>query len=446
MTKQEKTALVSSAVNLILTVTKFVLAALCHSIALLAEAWHSLSDIISSFLVFLGIRADRLKKEEIEHRTERKPLLGDFKMSSDEEDLSEKVPVRKAFHEAGIENKMAVGIGVFLIYISYNIFRKIIHPEPIAIERALAGAAIVSVLAFLSYLLYKFEVHIGEKSNSPGLIADGYHSKVDMLGSILVVIALLSDRLGITLDKPAAAVICLVIFIHGFHVLITALKSYTQGAEDALLSGNAATEDILVHFLKERAPRLAERFYICLGRIFRVDATCSSGKRQLLIRGFLTVTAIYLSSGFYILSPSEKSVVERFGRPLQKSHSLGPGLHYYIPWPVDKLKRVDTETIRSVTVGYELKEEEPVILWTNVHYAKELSFLTGENSFIDMHMKVHYKIKNLYDYLYNAREPDRILTEFTYSSVREIINISPFVPIFTIERADFEDTIIMSVQ
>ncbi len=445
MTKQEKTALISSAVNFVLTVTKFTLAAFCHSIALLAEAWHSLSDIISSFLVFLGIRADRLKKKEIEHRKERKSLLGDFKMSPEEETKEEK-PARKTFHEAGIEGKMAIGIGIFLIYISYNIFRKIIHPTPISIEQAVPGAAIIALLAFFSYLLYKFEVHIGEESNSPGLIADGYHSKVDMLGSSLVAIALLSDKLGIALDKPAAAVICLVIFIHGVHVLITAIKSYVRGAEEALLSGEAATEDILVHFFKEKAPHLAEKVYTILSRIFHIDITQSRGKRQIAMRGLLTIIVVYLLSGFYILNPSETAIVERFGRPLQRKELLTPGLHYYIPWPIDKLKRVDTKSIRSVTVGYELKKEEDVILWTNVHYTEELSFLTGENSFIDMHMKVHYEIDNLYDYLYNTREPDKILTELTYSSVREIISISPFFPIITVERENFEEIIKKSVQ
>jgi hypothetical protein len=56
----EHAALVAIGTNLILTIFKFLLASLTRSLALLAEAFHSFSDIGSSFMVFLVLRAERV--------------------------------------------------------------------------------------------------------------------------------------------------------------------------------------------------------------------------------------------------------------------------------------------------------------------------------------------------------------------------------------------------
>ncbi len=62
MTKQEKAALVSVATNSVLTLVKFILASVTASVALLAEAYHSLADI-SKARELLGYRA-RVEIEE----------------------------------------------------------------------------------------------------------------------------------------------------------------------------------------------------------------------------------------------------------------------------------------------------------------------------------------------------------------------------------------------
>ena len=115
MNKQEKTALISSGINLLLTAVKFNLAALTGSIALLAEAWHSLSDIFSSFIVFLALRADRRtgKERKAEEKEERPTFTDLKKMSSvDERELAslgrEKMHI---FRPGKVEHKVAIGIG-----------------------------------------------------------------------------------------------------------------------------------------------------------------------------------------------------------------------------------------------------------------------------------------------------------------------------------------------
>src|SRR6202789_1865724 len=48
--------------------------------------------------------------------------------------------------------------------------------------------------------------------------------------------------------------------------------------------------------------------------------------------------ALYALSGVYVLSTDEVGVVQRFGRKLPSDRQAG--LHYKLPWPIDKLTRV----------------------------------------------------------------------------------------------------------
>ena len=60
--------------------------------------------------------------------------------------------------------------------------------------------------------------------------------------------------------------------------------------------------------------------------------------------------ALYVVSGFYILSPDETGVIERFGRKLVPYREPGP--HYKLPWPVDSLTRIKARRVRVVEIGF----------------------------------------------------------------------------------------------
>ncbi len=442
MNKQEKTALISSGINLFLTVAKFNLAALTGSIALLAESWHSLSDIFSSFIVFLALRADRRAgKERKAEEKEGRPTFTDLKkMSSvDERELTSLGRGKMHIFRPGkVEHKVAIGIGLFLIFVSYRIFGKVISPEEILLEHAMPVALGISVLALFSYLLYRFEFHIGEATDSPGLIADGYHSKIDMLASLLVVFTLISYKLDLHLDKPAAVIICLLIFTHAVHVLIHALRSYFREQEKPPTDREVIVEDIWVRFLKEKMPEHIGRLYLALARLFHLkgDEILIRKKVNLLLKVTVPFLAliVYLLSGFYMLRVNEEAIVERFGKPLNCENPLGPGLHYHLPWPVEVVNRIDTERLRRIVVGYQGREDVPAILWTNIHYRKEFPFLTGEYSFADLNLQIHYKVKGIYAYLYNCQAPDMLLSNMAYRIVRDLMGKRRFFPTITVDR------------
>ncbi len=82
----------------------------------------------------------------------------------------------------------------------------------------------------------------------------------------------------------------------------------------------------------------------------------------LALQGFILLAF----SCLLIVNPGEEALIERLGRPLA-GEPLGPGLHGKLPWPIDRVFRVDVETTRSLTFGtpVPLDEEVGTVLWAN---------------------------------------------------------------------------------
>ena len=439
MTKQEKAALVSIATNSVLTLAKFTLASITASIALLAEAYHSFADILSSTMVLLALRVDR--------RNNAAPaeVLG----NSEEGEPAAK-PRSRLFTPGNWENKAAIGIGILLIIAAINIFGKVSQSGAISVRYPLIAAVVVGFLALCSYFLYRFEVSVGKDTNSMALVADGRHAQTDMLASALVVIALIAARFGLGFDRIAAGIIATYIFINAIHILVQAIRSYSAIAKGHEFSRDIIYEDILFSLVYLTYSKFDKALWEKLGNLPGFEGPPDAVKRRfgrvlLALTVLIAVSAIGLS-GIYILQPGERAIVERFGKPLQTNDPLGPGLHYHWPWPVECVKKADVEGVKRLTIGYKTGDQTSLILWTNKHYLSEYSIITGEGPFLDIAMNVHYRIKDLYQYLFNSAKPDVAVEKLGYQILRETLGTRPFFSSITSGRDALEDLILKEMQ
>jgi membrane protease subunit HflK len=439
MTKQEKAAVVSIATNLVLTIVKFILASVTASIALLAEAYHSFADILSSTMVFMAVRADRRDRTGV---SGQEPAAGEEGAAPDHKP--------RLFAPGNWENKVAMGIGILLIFAAINIFTKVSRSETIAVRYPLVAAIIVSFLALCSYLLYRFEVAIGTDTGSTALVADGHHAQTDMLASALVVIALIASRLGGGFDRIAAGIIGFYILINAFYILTQAVRSYVAIARGHEFSRDVIYEDILFSLLYRVCIRLDKALWALLARLpgLRVPPETVKRRFTLTLLGLIIFlgVCVYVFSGFYILRPGEQAIVERFGKALQKDSPIRAGLHYHWPWPVERVKKADVGSIRRLTIGYKTGQQKDLILWTNKHYLREYSVITGEGPFLDVAMNVHYRIENLYQYLFAGADPDGTVEKIGYQVQREELGTRPFFATITAERDALESRILAEMQ
>ena len=86
----------------------------------------------------------------------------------------------------------------------------------------------------------------------------------------------------------------------------------------------------------------------------------------------------YLWTGFYAVNADEHAVVRRFGAIEAR---VGPGIHYRLPWPVDRVDVVKATSVMKIGVGFALPEKETAEM-TGVE------LLTGDTNILNVAMVV----------------------------------------------------------
>jgi membrane protease subunit HflK len=98
---------------------------------------------------------------------------------------------------------------------------------------------------------------------------------------------------------------------------------------------------------------------------------------QLLQRAALPLIAVgalslWLLSSVIVVQPHEMAIVERFGRQLNAEAPYEPGLHWKLPWPIDRTQKYNTGQLYQIYIGAKTETEEPeepdgsvVELWTD---------------------------------------------------------------------------------
>jgi HflK protein len=181
-------------------------------------------------------------------------------------------------------------------------------------------------------------------------------------------------------------------------------------------------------------------------------------ERRRYYRGALyAVVAAVVLNGFYVLEPEETGVIERFGRkqaPLQE-----PGLHYKLPWPVERLWRVETRRVRVVEVGFrtESKEEagrEPLAYeWNAQHRTgrfarrpEESLMLSGDQNLTELTATVHYRIARPEEYLFEHVDAEATLRAATEATIQEVVTTTALDDALTGKRREMEGRIAAGLQ
>jgi len=156
----------------------------------------------------------------------------------------------------------------------------------------------------------------------------------------------------------------------------------------------------------------------------------------------LLFVATYIVSGVYIVNPGEAAVVRRFGIVVQQR--VEEGLHYRVPWPVDKVDIVNIATVRRESVGLTETAGDG-----HIHDEPMDKFraLTGDTNIIDVEVVIQYQVRDPANYLFNIDyPPHRLIREAVRGSVTNLIAGLPVDEILTTERQRLQDAIRVDAQ
>ncbi len=166
--------------------------------------------------------------------------------------------------------------------------------------------------------------------------------------------------------------------------------------------------------------------------------------------------AIVVLNGFYTLGPDESGVIERFGRKILPYGE--PGLHYKLPWPIERLTRTQVRRVRVIEVGFRsgtaYADAEPASYEWNVQHRsgrfqrkpEESLMLTGDQNMIELNATIHYRLVRPDEFLFNHLDGETTVRTATESVMQSAATTTAIDSVLTSGRRQLEDRVKKELQ
>lgn len=176
-----KVSVISIILNCLLTLIKFISGVISKSSAMISDSVHSLSDVLSTFVVIIGVK------------------ISNKQADSDHPYGHERIECVSAIILSGMLFIIGALIGI-------NGIKNVTNSSNLVMPGVLA--LIASIISIISKeAMYQYTIRVSKKINSAALKADAWHHRSDALSSIGSFIGILGSRLGFKVFDPLASVI-----------------------------------------------------------------------------------------------------------------------------------------------------------------------------------------------------------------------------------------------
>lgn len=141
----------------------------------------------------------------------------------------------------------------------------------------------------------------------------------------------------------------------------------------------------------------------------------------------LVAFLLWMLSGFYIVQQGERGVELKFGK---KNEVTGPGLHWRLPWPIERIEKVNVDQVSILRIGRGGDKGS----------GTDSGFmLTEDENIVVVEFSIQYKIKDASDYLFNVRDPVSTIVQAMESASREVVGKSTLDFIITEGQLEVAD-------
>jgi len=128
----------------------------------------------------------------------------------------------------------------------------------------------------------------------------------------------------------------------------------------------------------------------------------------------IVALALWMLSGLYIINQGERGVELKFGK---KNEVTGPGLHWHLPWPIERVEKVNVDQVSTISIGRRGDKGSGGGIDSGF-------MLTEDENIVVVEFTVQYKIKDAGNYLFNVRDPKSTIVQAMESASREVVGKS----------------------
>jgi cation diffusion facilitator family transporter len=201
---------ISIVVNIGLFALKYWAGIVTDSIAITADAWHTLSDSLTSVIVIIGIKIST-KPADREH----------------------------PFGHGRAEWIASIIIGILLVLIAFNFFSESIKRlrSHESVQYGIFAIAVTIISILMKEALAQYAIWAGETTGSKAVKADAWHHRSDALSSLIILIGIFFNKFFWWVDGVLGIIVALLILYAAFDILKDSVNPIlgTQPDENLIL-------------------------------------------------------------------------------------------------------------------------------------------------------------------------------------------------------------------
>jgi membrane protease subunit HflK len=151
----------------------------------------------------------------------------------------------------------------------------------------------------------------------------------------------------------------------------------------------------------------------------------------LVIIGIIVV--IFLGTSIYIVDQAEETVITRFGR---YHITTGPGMHFKLPFGIDKHYTVNTKSVQTEQFGFRTLTSGVTSTYAN--QTNESTMLTGDLNIIEVEWVIQYRVVDPVAWTFNVLERTTTIRDVSRSVINMLVGDRAIMDIMGPERSTIE--------
>jgi membrane protease subunit HflK len=158
-----------------------------------------------------------------------------------------------------------------------------------------------------------------------------------------------------------------------------------------------------------------------------------NGKPRLSAIATLVAAAIglWLLTGVYIVQSGQTAIITTLGA---YSRDAGPGLHWRLPWPIERAEVVPS-TVQRTDVGSANPENE-----------EESLMLTTDGDLVDLPFSVIWRVSDPHAFAFNLDDVDKTIATVGETAMREAVGRTAYQPLFSTGRDEVQAETAAAIQ
>ncbi len=156
----------------------------------------------------------------------------------------------------------------------------------------------------------------------------------------------------------------------------------------------------------------------------------------MIVIGILIIVILAaMATGFFMVDETEQAVLTRFGKYY---NTVGSGLHFKIPFGIDKSYNVPVKVVQTEQFGFTTVQQGRNTQYKN-GITRESTMLTGDLNIVDVEWIIQYRIVDPAAWLFSVQERQQTIRDISQSVVNTLVGDRAILDVMGSERTIIEN-------